>query len=279
VIQATEKRYQDLYIYALEGMLSEEDESFLGEAFLGNWVEENSSFLFFSEPAGQIVAKIVKRRPGLQWIDEYHFTYEQWQGGNLETVKVADFLIAPPGGTASSAQGEIVITLDPGVVFGNGLHPTTRDCMRALALAGKQRPLEKVLDLGTGSGVLAVAAAFLGAEKVVAVDLNPLCTKTAGRNVKLNGVQQIVKVVTGPAESYLEETADLVIANMPYEVIRNLLERRSFLEGERWIVSGLMRTQARDVIDLLKRRRLRIIRQWEDQMTWYTFFVTTEGNI
>lgn len=65
----------------------------------------------------------------------------------------------------------IKIRLDPGVVFGNCLHPTTRDCLKALSLVAEMDPLDYVLDLGTGTGVLAVAAALLGAKRVVAVDL------------------------------------------------------------------------------------------------------------
>ncbi|MCP4668316.1 MAG: methyltransferase domain-containing protein, partial [Deltaproteobacteria bacterium] len=239
--------YDDLYIYLIDGTVSEDDEALLGHAYLGNWVEGDSSFLFFREKSDKSVDRMLAGRPDIGLIERHQFTYDQWQGRGLAPMKIGAFLIAPPWTDMVPAQGMIHIRLDPGVVFGNCLHPTTRHCLKALSWARGQRELGSVLDLGTGTGILALASAFLGARSVLAVDLNPLCVKTAKANVAQNGLEGVIQVVEGPVENFVNEPADLVAANIHYEIIRELLRKRRFGEGERFILSGLMRSAARDV--------------------------------
>ncbi len=263
--------YRDLYIYLLNGLVREDDEVVLGDTFLGNWVEEDSSFLFFEKPADKLLIRLLKRRSDLELVDDYYFTYDQWQGGGLDALRIEGFLIVPPWEKKVSTEGVIPIFLDPGVVFGNGLHPTTRDCMSAIACAHRQGPFSRVLDLGTGTGVLALAVALLGAERVIAADLNPLCVKTANKNVSLNGLDGIIETVERPAEDFYDEPADLVVANIHHAVISDLLDRRVFGKKDRVIISGLMRSQAREVKTQLVNRRFRILREWDHDMTWFTF--------
>ena len=148
-------------------------------------MEGESSFLFFSCPSRERVREWLHPGPGLDIDDDYHFPYDEWQGG--------------------------------GIVFGNCLHPTAVDSLKALSFAAGQTGLQRVLDLGTG--ILAIAAALLGAKKVVAVDPNPLCVKTASGNVELNHQEKIVQVFAGRAEDFTDDPADLILANIYYEVI------------------------------------------------------------
>ena len=263
--------YRDLYIYLLDGLVREDDEVLLGDTFLGNWVEEDSSFLFFKKPADKPLIRLLKRRSDLELVDDYCFTYEQWQGGGLDALRIEGFLIIPPWEKTVPNEGLIRILLDPGVVFGNGLHPTTRDCLRAIAWAHRKRPFSRVLDLGTGTGVLALAVACLGAERVLAADLNPLCVRTANKNVRLNGLNEIIEVVERPAEDFYDEPADLMVANIHHAVIRDLLERRMFRKKDRIIISGLMRSQAREIKTQLEGPCFRLLREWDHDMTWFTF--------
>jgi ribosomal protein L11 methyltransferase len=263
--------YNDLHIYLVNGQVEKEEESYMGERFLGNWVEDGNSFLFFSYPAHKEMGLLLRVRPDLTIIDNFHFTYEQWQGGGLDVLKVDEFIIMPPWLEIEVRRENIKILLDPGLVFGNGLHPTTRDCLRAISLTHKQRPFKKVLDLGTGTGVLALAACSLGAEHVVAVDLNPLCSETARKNVKLNNIEETIEIVTAKAEEYTEFDADLVIANIHFPVIREFLDLREFKQKDRFIISGLMRSQAREAADLLKKEDFHFLKKWEKDMTWFTF--------
>jgi ribosomal protein L11 methyltransferase len=268
--ETEENPYQHLYVYYLRGVVKKKDEVSLGAAFVGNWVEGDSSFLFFTKPAQKIVARLLKADRLLELVDDYHFPYEEWQGGITEPIEVDDFVIIPPWMERRAPQKAIHIILDPGVVFGDGLHPTTRDCLRALQHAYRGRTSENVLDLGTGTGILALAAALLGADEVLAVDLNPLCVKTTIRNAGLNGLHGIIQAVEAPAERYANEPADLVVANIPHAVIKSLLDRRVFRENERVILSGMMRTHYREVNTRLKGSRFQIIHVWDHEMVWYT---------
>ncbi len=262
--------YEDLYIYLVNGTLTPSDEGFFGETFIGNWVEENSAFLFFSAPAEQQLSHLLERRRELRFEDSYHFTYEDWQGGGLEPLEIGPFLVIPPWLKTPADDRRIKILLDPGVVFGNCLHPTTRTCLHALSLMANRSPLGRVLDLGTGTGILAIAAVLLGAENTLAVDYNPLCVKTAAGNFALNGLENRVKAVWGKAEAFAEETTDVVLANIQYEVVREFLNRNTTVGSQTLIISGQMRSQSRDLKIQLKNLGYRTLREWDHDMTWFT---------
>ncbi len=262
--------YKDLYVYLLNGRLGPCDEEGLGGGFLGNWVEGGNSFLFFSRPSTDLVAGVLERRPDIELIEDHHFSYEEWQGGGLGTVRIANFLIVPPWFENEACEGVIKILLDPGVVFGNGLHPTTRDCLKAISMVAEKGQMGRVLDLGTGTGILAIAAAFSGARQVLAVDLNPLCVKTAQENVRRNHLEDKVEVVEGSVEDIVDEPADLFLANIHSPVIKGLFQERSFGERGRAVLSGLMRSQYRGLLPELRKHRFRVLREWDHEMTWYT---------
>ncbi len=262
--------YQDLYIYMVEGALDETQASGLGDDFIGNWVEGDSSFLFFSAPSTDSVTSLLGRVMGHRLTDEFHFTYAQWQGGGLRPLRIPPFLIVPPWVRETEKTEEIRILLDPGVVFGNGLHPTTRHCLEALVRAREKSPLGRVLDLGTGTGILALGAAALGAKNVHALDLNPLCVRTARRNVQLNGFEEKIRVTEGRAEDAFSLVSDLTLANIHHEVALGFLEGRSFRAGERIVISGQMRSQVRDLEGRLRGGGFRVLEEWDHEMTWYT---------
>jgi ribosomal protein L11 methyltransferase len=268
--------YGDLYIYLIKGLVKDHYEAGFGEAFLGNWVEDDTSFLFFSTPSREVVSRLLKKESGLDLIDDYHFTYEQWQGGPLKSIRVENFLIAPPWVKLEAHGDEKKIILDPGVVFGTGMHPTTRDCLKAMVILRKQHRIDRVLDLGTGTGILALGAIQLGALEVTAVDLNPLCVKTAQKNVSLNQLEGRIHVFEGWAEDFVDVMADLVISNIHHGAVAKLLETRGFRRKGWLIISGLMRTQARDVKAALEKSGLKITHEWDHEMTWYTLLVQNE---
>ncbi len=262
--------YENLFIYILKGRVPAEDERILGKDFLGNWVEDDQSFLFFKEPADETVQRFLETRPCVSLMETHMFKYEEWQGGGLLPIKTADFVIVPPWKSENADQTGLRIQLDPGVVFGSGLHPTTRDCLKAIALTNQKEPIKNALDLGTGTGVLALAVSVLGAARVEAVDLNPLCIRTAENNVRLNGMEDRVHVALGSAEKPIHWSPDLVIANIHYEVIKRLWDEGSFSKGKRWIVSGLLRSQFREVRHQMQRAGFEIVAQWDHEMTWFT---------
>jgi ribosomal protein L11 methyltransferase len=266
--------YEDLYIYLIKGLVPHEEEASLGRSFLGNWVEEDTSFLFFAEPSERIVSGLLKKRPELQLLENYHFSYEEWQGAFSEPLRIDRFLIVPPWVDAVEGPGETKILLDPGLVFGTGLHASTRDSLKALSYVHSRCSINKVIDLGTGTGVLALASALLGAREVLAVDLNPLCVQTTRKNVQWNHLESRIEVKEGRAEDFAELKADLVLANIHWDVLKKLIEKEGFRRNPWIVLSGLMRSHARDLESDLRRYGLRVVKAWEDEATWYTMLVS-----
>lgn len=108
--------------------------------------------------------------------------------------------------------GETVIQIDPGMAFGTGQHPTTAMCLRLLEET--VGPGVSVLDLGSGSGILGIAAARLGAVRVLALDIDPQAVKATGENAAINGMPGVVEAREGPLKAAAGETFDIIAANI-----------------------------------------------------------------
>ncbi len=265
---------RDLYIYYLRGRLGP-GRSPAGEDFLGNWEEDGYSFLFFGRPARQQVEALTAEDPGLELLDETTMSYEQWQGGRIGTMTVAGFTLVPPWETPPPAETPRLIALDPGLVFGNGLHPTTQDCLEAIDLAAGAKAPREAVDLGTGTGVLAIALARCKIGRVLAVDNNPLCAFTAAANVRRNGLQDRILVVRAQAED-LAAAGDLMVANIHYAVMERLLNPANLRPGRRLVLSGLLRSEAREVAARLSALGVRIERRWTRDAIWHTFYAVCD---
>ena len=263
--------YDQLFIYYLKGCLRPENEVF-GDAFIGNWEEDGFSFLFFSRPAADEVFELRRRQPELELVDSYQMPYADWQGARDISLQTARFQVYSPWQAPALTSDRLGVVLDPGVVFGTGTHPTTRDCLRALEQLYAQETPDTVLDLGTGTGLLALAAARLGARRTLAVDLNPLCARTAANNVRLNVLSQRVLVARGRAEDFVNLPADLVVANIHFDVMRALLDSDGFYRKRWFVLSGLLRSEARWVLNRLASEPVDIIEKWQHDGVWSTFF-------
>ena len=266
--------YKDLHIYYLHGHVPPASQTF-DSNFIGCWQEEEFSFLFFSKPSRNQVENMLRAQPQLNLLDEFQMTYEQWQGSKISPFRVGRFHIAPPWqipwSEANVSPKELPIVLDPGVVFGNGMHPTTSDCLEALELAFDLGNPASALDLGTGTGLLAIAASRLGCSRILGIDLNFLAVQTALKNVRYNRLQDSVLIVQGKAEDFIDSPSDLVIANMHYDVTKHLIDAQGFPAKKWFILSGLLRTQARDIADRISRHPAKIIKKWERNGIWHTF--------
>lgn len=176
-----------------------------------------------------------------------------------------NFLIKPSWEDIQPNPEDLVLELDPGMAFGTGTHATTTLCLELLEDIVK--PGMKVFDLGTGSGILAIAAAKLGAE-VEAVDLDPVAVRVAQENIDLNHVSEQVSVKHGDLGSVLKGQADLVVANIIADVILLLLpdlKRILKPEGE-FIASGIIESRSEDVENGMREAGLEVIDKKEDAM-------------
>ncbi|MGG4013174.1 50S ribosomal protein L11 methyltransferase [Bacillus smithii] len=146
---------------------------------------------------------------------------------------------------------ELIIELDPGMAFGTGTHPTTVMCLQALEKIVK--PGDRVIDVGTGSGVLSIGAALLGAEKVMAFDLDEVAVRAARLNTKLNKVQDVVTVQQNNLLDGVSEQADVVVANILAEVIVRFAEDAAKVvkPGGYFITSGIIQKKRQEVIEVL----------------------------
>ncbi len=138
-------------------------------------------------------------------------------------------------------RDDIVIELDPGMAFGTGLHPTTRLCIQALEDTVQQGA--RVLDLGTGSGILALAAARLGAGTVLALDVDPVAVRIARENVAANGLGELIRVEQGGSPpSPSSGPFDLIVANIIARVIAELAQplAAALRRGGILIASGIL---------------------------------------
>jgi ribosomal protein L11 methyltransferase len=263
--------YDQLYIYVIQG-----DARGLipasGADYLGLWLEGDMSFVFFASPQDDAVNRVIRDNPHLELSDCHHMTYEQWQGGlDMQPMELPGLSVVPAWADYQAPTGRKVLRLDPGLVFGNGLHPTTRHCLELLCHRADEAPLGRVLDLGCGTGILGLAAALLGAEAVLAVDLNPLCVTTTQNNADLNQLR--IEAVEGEAQDYIGRPANLVLANLHLEAQRLLWADPAKLEGKTdLIVSGITRSQVGGIKDILSHLGYGLRAEREAEHTWFTLW-------
>ncbi|MGV3487137.1 MAG: 50S ribosomal protein L11 methyltransferase [Tuberibacillus sp.] len=189
---------------------------------------------------------------------------EQWATGwkkYYKALRVTDRLTIVPTWEEYEPQTpeEQIIELDPGMAFGTGTHPTTVLCLKSIER--HLRPGDKVLDVGTGSGVLSIACAKLGADRVQAVDLDEVAVRVAELNVKVNKVQDKVDVKHGNLADNLEGPFNLVVANILAEVILRLIDDayQLLIPGGLFIASGIIENKRHDVEEAMKAAGLTIV--------------------
>ncbi len=146
-------------------------------------------------------------------------------------------------------QGDVTLVLDPGMAFGTGLHPTTQNCLRAIEKIVKKN--DTILDVGTGSGILAIAALKLGAARAVGVDTDKLAINAAVANAKQNHVSDRFDAWKGELSSVGEDKFDVVLVNILAPVIVALLNSGHLIdyvaESGRLVLSGIIDTQVQEV--------------------------------
>ena len=140
------------------------------------------------------------------------------------------------------------ITMDPGMAFGTGTHETTALCLEVLD--ERVRGGERVLDIGTGSGILAIAALKLGAAAAEGVDIDPMCVRTAGENAARNGVEDRRTVLVGDLSDKASGVYDLITANIVAAAILSLAPHVPALlaPGAVFIASGIIDTRKEEVL-------------------------------
>ena len=195
---------------------------------------------------------------------------EDWQNGwrkYYHPMEIGSRLAVVPSWQQYDTD-RVKLILDPGLAFGTGGHETTSLCLEALD--EQVRGGERVLDIGTGSGILAIAALKLGAASAEGVDIDPVAVRTAGENAALNGVQDKLTVLVGDLSDKASGTYDIITANIVANAILSLAPAVPGLmaEGATFIASGIIDSRKDEVIAGLEKAGLSVVevkekRGWE----------------
>lgn len=186
------------------------------------------------------------------WANEWKKYYKPTKIGQRIVVK-------PTWEDYKPENGELIIELDPGMAFGTGTHETTSMCIRELEkyVNGDS----KVFDIGCGSGILAIAAAKLGAKEVLAVDLDEVAVKVSKENVEENNVSDSVEVRHGNLMDVVKDRADVVVANIIADIIKILAKDvHNFMKKDAvFISSGIILDKVEEVKESLIENGFEII--------------------
>lgn len=201
----------------------------------------------------------------------------------FKPIRVSERLTIKPTWEEYSPESpqEKIIELDPGMAFGTGTHPTTSLCLRTLESVIQEG--DEVIDVGTGSGILAIGACRLGAARVLALDLDPVAVSSATENVRLNHLEESITVVESDLLSVLkgEGTANKLGVDLPVRVVvANILAEiilmfpqdvyQALQPGGYYIASGIYKNKVQDVEDGLKAVGFEIVEINRDE-DWVAF--------
>ena len=184
---------------------------------------------------------------------------ETWKKA-FKPFRLGSHMVIKPGWCdCEIKEGDKVIEIDPGMAFGTGTHETTAMCT---ALVEKYvRPGQRVIDVGTGSGILAIAAAHMGAGEILATDIDPVAVRVAEENAEINGFADRISCRCGDLLEVVDVSGDVVIANIIADVICMLAKpvRERIVENGLFICSGIAIDRRDDVIAALNEADYEII--------------------
>ena len=176
---------------------------------------------------------------------------ESWKR-DFQPFRIGRHIVIKPSWAEYEPQADDrIIEIDPGMAFGSGTHETTGLC--AALLEERLQPGQEMIDLGTGTGILAITAALCGAKRVLAADVDPMAVRIARENVARNALENVIEVRQSDLLSNIDRSADIVVANIIADVIVLLAEpvRSVIREGGLFIASGIARERIAEVLTAL----------------------------
>ena len=193
---------------------------------------------------------------------------------NFKTFHITDsIVIKPTWEDYKTEEDEIVIEIDPGQAFGTGHHVTTSSCLEAIE--DNLSAETSLLDLGTGTGILSIAAAKLGADEILGLDIDSTAVEVARENAALNGVASEIEFRTGNLVDSVERDYDLVVANILPHIILALIPdlERVMHQESRFILSGIVAEKLTEIKEALIENGFKInevIKRSEESEDWVT---------
>ncbi len=254
------KKYKQFNIYTTP-YDPETLSGFLWELEIGGFLDNDTFATVFAGEKSSInksdVEELLNKLVADKFIESYSIEAEEheeqnwneeWEK-NLNIIKVSDKIVIRPSTKEYEKTGdEIVITIDPKMSFGTGEHETTK---LVLSLLDKYNVANgRVLDVGSGTAVLAIASVLLGADSAVALDNDEWCHLNGNENTLLNGVQDKIEVVLGELKDIKEENFDLILANINKPILLDINELilQKVKLGGIVILSGLLIVDEEDIL-------------------------------
>ena len=232
-----------IHIYLEEAMNPSEAVSFISQRLQ----EENINYKIETDGCSEE-----------DWADKWKAYFKPTPVGNR-------LFIRPTWIDDYDAGDRAILNIEPGAAFGTGTHDTTRLCLQVLDEIVTNE--DTVLDIGCGSGILAIAAMLLGAEKGFGVDIDPVAVKTAAENGRMNGISEdALQFVCGDLADKVTEKYSIVVANIVADIIKlfSTQVRAFMLPGAKFIASGIIDTRADEVCESLENAGLKITRRIEN---------------
>lgn len=199
--------------------------------------------------------------------------WEKFWKRDIKPLQIGEKIVVKPSWGSNEFPDKIVIKIDPKMAFGTGRHETTKLCIKEMERL--IRPSDKVLDVGTGSGILAILAAKLGASYVLAIDPDRIAVDSALENIEKNKVKDIVEVRVGTIdEGTSRDYFDLLVANLFKSKIFELFDKiRQTAKADGTIVlSGILDSERDEVSDFLNRKKIKI-RRITQERDWLCYVV------
>lgn len=219
--------------------------------------------------ARELAALNIETRTQVESVDEKDWA-DAWKQ-YFDVTRISDrIVIRPDWKPYDPLPREIVIHLDPGMAFGTGTHPTTAMCLRQIEKF--IRPGDSFLDVGTGSGILMIAAAKLGAERMTGIDTDETAVSICRENLEKNSIHPERHSLRCSSLDRLETTPfDLIGANIIAQVLVDIMEdlKVRMHENSRLILSGIIRERRQDVLDAMEVHGLTLIHE-ENVEEWVT---------
>lgn len=180
------------------------------------------------------------------WAEVWKKYYKPFKAGEHLVVK-------PTWEPYTPGPDDKIIEIDPGMAFGSGQHETTGMCLELLEKNVK--PGDRVIDVGTGSGILAIGAALTGAKEVVAIDIDPAAVRVAAENVEHNGLSDRITVLEGNLLEKSDAVCEVCVANIIADVICFFAAPLNdhIIPGGLFICSGIIREREQDVVEALNK--------------------------
>ena len=251
-----------------EELLARDKDKIAVSLYLSDPESVESAKAFLSEHAADIPYTMSQHT-----VDEEDFA-NAWKQ-YYTVIKPADrILIVPEWLTADAKEGELPLKIDPGMAFGTGTHETTRLCIALLektVTAG-----DSLLDIGTGSGILSVAAKLLGSGKTVACDIDPIAVRVAKENAARNNLETQIDILQSDLTTGITGKYKIIVVNIIADVIIKLLPAvKAFMEPDATLLlSGIIDIREEDVLSALEENGLEVEARREEK-GWIALSVKT----